>query len=186
MNTGRTALGIAAVAALLALVPGSAQAAAHPAANMPPTVGTLNSSVHTPAVVKRGTTVTMVVWYRDESPYKVQVLGRGLGLTADDDRRPALDNRGVTVSLQDPATGRWGVWKPDMAGDYWTWLVKNQIAITPGYWEHVNLRITFSKAAYAGQWQISAMPAEAYSVADPHNANAQVSEYDAWQTFTVK
>ena len=63
MNKIRAALSLAAAAGMLAAVPGTAQAASVP------TVGSLTAVFHgMPATVRRGTTVNVVLWYKEKSP----------------------------------------------------------------------------------------------------------------------
>lgn len=187
MNTIRTGLSLAAAAALLAAVPGTAHA------ETVPFVGSLDIGAHgLPAVIDRGTTVNFVVWYREESPDKVGVLGRGIGLYAPmQGAGSSVNERGVTVSVQDPTTGKWAVWKGESGantGDYFSWLVKNQFEITPGYWAHLNMRISFSKTAYKGQWDLYESPVEAYQLVNSHGAAVEgyLRFGEGYSTFIVR
>lgn len=97
----------------------------------------------------------------------------------------------MTISLQDPTNGKWSTWasEPDFnRGNYFSWLIKNQIEITPGHWEHLNVRITFSKAAHMGSWTLVPHPVQAYSVVRRNGVafDAFLNEKATSTSFTVK
>jgi hypothetical protein len=185
MQKAHAVLGAAAVAAS-ALAIGNASAA-H--ATMPHIVGTEHSYIKgMPAVVKRGTTVNLTVWYRENSPDSVIPYDHFVFLSADLQRHSAT--RGVTVSLQDSVTGKWSVLRSGTGqndGQYWP-LAHPQV-LHPGFFAHLNLRISFSKAAYVGHWQLSTMPIYAYTLLNSHGVginDAFLKTIDQAVAFTVK
>ncbi|MEY9849274.1 hypothetical protein [Streptacidiphilus sp. MAP5-3] len=161
--------------------------AAHAAT--PAYVGTVNTYVNgMPATVERGTTVDLTIWYRESSAYNVIPFGSALSLAADDLRQPGY--RGVTVSVQDPVTGKWNVVRSAAGsndGYYFSGYSQPKV-LHPAYFAHLNIRISFSKAAYAGRWEASMDATTAYGV---FNARGQaVSGYMRLENravdFTVK
>jgi hypothetical protein len=177
MNTlSRTAAALTvATAAVLPATAGTATAATTP------TVGSLQVGVvGVPTSVNRGTTIHMVVWYRDNSKYDLLPLMDNLMIWRGNDAQNWGSSQGVTVSIQSPQTGRWmAVPRGARSTQYAEWSGISAKA-TPGYWEHLNVQITFGKTALPGAWTMQPDPAEAYAV-----VNSKGQGFDAYVTRNV-
>ena len=165
MRKTRIAIGLAAAAALLAALPGSASAS--PSAAGPPSVGTFKTSTNdVPSTVKRGSTVELVTWYQEKSPDKLVPQGYGLDLWNTSSSIKS-DSRGVTVSWQDPLTGRWVKTPATYNGESYSFGIEkdSKFLVNPsGYIAHINVRISFASDAYAGTWHIMPTPVDGYGL----------------------
>ena len=175
------AAGLAAAAAgLLAVLPGTANAA------ITPTLGSERATVNgLPSTVSRGTTVNLVIWYQETSKYNLLSLADGLALEAAGHRNPTTPYKGVSVSMQDPRDGRWTSAPFVIYGGYQLALGTG-VKTTPGYWAHVNVRISFTSAAYTGSWQLTPSPAQAYELLNAKNQNVVGYLNETWPNYTFK
>jgi hypothetical protein len=153
----RTAV-LAAGVGLLALLPGGVGTAQ--AAGYSP-VGALQIGVHgIPAKVNRGTTITMVIWYRQTSKDNAYPVLDGLAVGTAANGTVNRAARGFTVSLQSPVTHRWE--KMAYNGAFQDYEATSGVTfkVTPGYWEHLNVRLTLAANAPEGLVQIVPLPME--------------------------
>jgi hypothetical protein len=106
-----------------------------------------------PTTFKRGGTIHTRVWYMERSPERV--LLESFYMVAG---KPVEQPQGgVSVRWLNPFTGRWqNSNRSDRWGDFWLDLAPQgrQIVMTPGYWYHVDVQITFSNTAPTGLWTV--------------------------------
>jgi hypothetical protein len=178
MNALSRTAAVLAVATAAAL---PAAAGTATAATTPPTVGSLQVGVvGVPSSVHRGTTIHMVVWYRDNSKFDLLPLMDNLTIWRGNDAKDWGASQGVTVSIQSPQTGRWmAVPRHAWTTDYPEWSGIT-VKATPGYWEHLNVRVTFGKSALPGNWTVLPNPAYAYGV-----LNRKGQGFDAYVTRNI-
>jgi hypothetical protein len=162
MGATRRAAALLAATALLT-VPVAAGTAS--AASVPSPVGTLQvGSNGIPTTVHRGTTINIVVWYRNNSKYDDAVLMDGLSVWHGD-YSGWHSTKGVSVSLRAPLTGRWAVVPPFRGGtDFDSSNYGVDVNATPGYWEHYDLRLTIGAATPTGALYVQPEPAQAYQL----------------------
>ncbi|TDU05011.1 hypothetical protein EDD99_3496 [Streptomyces sp. 846.5] len=160
---------LAAATGLLALLPGGLAVAqtrtVHATAKPLPVVGTLQVGCNGfPRTVKRGSTINVTMWYRQVSPDELTPTDFGLLLWSSKSGTPGAPQRGVSVSWQDPQTGRWvasnGSYSP---GDFEYYPAGVQ-QWPSGYWAHQYVRITFAGTADLGGWNIQCAPAATYAL----------------------
>ncbi|WP_370146013.1 hypothetical protein [Streptacidiphilus sp. EB129] len=127
---------------------GTAAAATHAAGAQPRDIGSLYEAINgVPAHVKRGTSITVTMWYMERSPDSIQVLDDGISLSR---------TGGVRVDWLDPVTNKWeptsGSWGN---GSYYLQIPsKSRLVYRPGFWAHVSVRITFTKSARLGAYYL--------------------------------
>lgn len=157
----RTAV-LAAGVGLLALLPGSIGTAQ--AATTSP-AGALQIGAHgIPAKVSRGTTINMVIWYRQTSKDNAYPVLDGLDVWNTTNGRTAPATRGYTVSLQSPVTHRWESMTYNSTFQGYDTTSGVTFKVTPWYWEHVNVRLTIAANAPKGTVEILPMPMEGYDL----------------------
>lgn len=162
MGATRRAAALLAATALLT-VPAAAGTAS--AASMPPIVGTMQvGATGIPTTVHRGTTINIVIWYRNNSKYDDAVLMDGVSIWHGNTSSWRA-TKGVSVSLRAPLTGRWAA-VPSLRGsnDYDSSNYGVDVNATPGYWEHYDLRLTVGAATPTGDLYVQLEPAQEYQL----------------------
>jgi len=156
------ALSAAGAALVVAAGTGSAQAeSAHPAtaqahaapALSPGEVGTLRiGEAGLPSTVRIGQTVTMTVWFDQNSRYLLDVGGYDTAVWSP--YYPSTDGKGMTVSYLSPVTNRWESSPAGAYGSFW-FSPERAVYVKPNFWAHITVRITFTSHARLGAWYVS-------------------------------
>jgi hypothetical protein len=120
-----------------------------------------------PKSVHRGHTITVELWFRQYSPYYVQVGSYGInfwnpgGVNKYGDSAP-----GVTVTWYDPVAKRWV--PSDVRLDHNTnqiWEVPGRGVMVPsGVWNHQLARITFASWVKPGVWHLEGEAPQSWSM----------------------
>jgi hypothetical protein len=151
----RAAAAITAAAALISVpvFSGSAHATTY--------AGTLHRGWTTgvPTMVHRGRTITVELWFKQTSPYVLNVGGYGVDLW-----NPAGVNKwgssapGVTVTWLDPYTKKWSpsTLKLDKGSEQLYTPDGPSLKVPSGVWNHIYAHITFAKTAQLGRWTFQA------------------------------
>ncbi|MEZ0095729.1 hypothetical protein [Streptacidiphilus sp. EB129] len=129
----------------------------------PKRIGTFYTNTQwVPRTVRAGSTVYIRTWYMERSKDTLVAQDFGLDLW-----NRATPIRGVSVSWLNPLTHRWQASTyTDHHGYFALGLQKEPtlLAVAPGRWAHIDVRITFSKSAYKGTWHIMPEPASGYGL----------------------
>ncbi len=150
----RTAV-LVASAGLLAALPGNMNTAQAVTKPKPwPVVGTLQTGCNDFASkVKRGGSLYVTMWYRQQSP--VMFVGTVFDVIVWNDRTGTPPSSpGASVSWLNQQTNHWvssTVYSPGQF-DYYPPYLKR---VPPGFWAHIDLRISFSNTADPGSWSFN-------------------------------
>ncbi|MFC1431401.1 hypothetical protein ACEZDB_12175 [Streptacidiphilus sp. N1-3] len=173
MKNRRKHAALAAAVTLSALAGTTAAAPARTHATGPHAVGTVRTTQYgVPRTLKRGGTITLSIWYRQNSRYTMEVYGYDLGLW--NFAAPGFGQlKGITTTFLDPVTGKWE--KPRYADPngsivFEVPLNRPGFMLKPNALGHVLMRITFGKTAHLGTWHQDAYPAS-YSLVNSKNAD---------------
>ncbi len=123
-----------------------------PALN-PGEVGTLRiGEAGLPSHIKIGQTITMTVWFDQNSRYLFDIGGYETGVWSP--YYPGSDGKGMTVSYLSPVTNRWENSPAAAYGNFW-FSPESAVYVRPNYWGHIKVRITFTAHARLGTWYVS-------------------------------
>jgi hypothetical protein len=166
----RRAVALTAAAAALVLAAGTGSAQAAPTAGSVPGSAAVSAAAHTrapaldpgqvgsirisevglPSTVRIGQTVSVNVWFEQNSRDLFEIGGYGTGVWS-----PYYPNgKGLTVSYLSPVTNRWEN-SPEGADGSFDFAPERAVYVRPNTWAVIKLRITFTSRARLGAWYLS-------------------------------